>query len=579
MRKYKRYSFRMQLIVFHYHFMTGGVTSVILWALEALAASTKCPFDSCQLVSGEGTSSEKIIERLCSRSFVRYSSNSHQEKNKNTGLHGQQSAIPLAVDTHPILGYLSLSSQRELFKTIKQIKLLLRERYLNTDSLWWIHNWHLGKNIAFTTALFELLKEEPQQRIMLQLHDFPEQGRAHNMEQLHRLSLASLYPYRSRMVYIFINSHDRRAAVQSGLPSRRVALLPNPLNIKDSLQVARQAAIDKERRDHIRKWFTTLRRQNTRSSVEHIFLLYPVRAIRRKNIIESALLVTLLNRYRNTEGPSEKPERCYSLITTLQGRSKDEQGYSALIAQLYHEGLIDGIWNIAPQLERESVEYHELLASVDFLISSSILEGFGYTFAEALTSCSRLICRKIAVCEDFAPYYATDQLLPYENLMVDWNMLSDGHHKQQTYRGYLQQLKRYRTSLSDERYHQLTKDVEQLFDNQLCDYSYLSIPAQVDILRQIASHKKIEEMVGNNRALLTNLINFTRHNHRQPSLSDKFIAELRDSRFVARFNHAVTSLEDKPTMPVCNSLVDQAIEERMCTIDYLRPLTWPFTGV
>ncbi len=560
----------MQLIVFHYHFITGGVTSVILWALEALAASPRCSFKSCRLVSGEGATSEKIIKRLCSQSFV---------KDSSPNPHSQRPAIPLAFDIHPMLGYLSLSNQRELLNTIKQIKLLLREHYLHTDSLWWIHNWHLGKNIALTAALFELLSEEPQQRIMLQLHDFPEQGRAYNMEQLKRLSVTSLYPYRSRMVYLFINSHDCRIAEQSGLPSRHGALLPNPLNIKDSRQVAQQSAAHKERRDYIRRWFTTLQHQNTDRSVNQVFLLYPVRAIRRKNIIEAALLVTLLNYCQTTESPSEKPERYYSLITTLQGRSEDEKGYSALIAQLYHEGSIDGLWNIGSHLERQSIEYHELLAAVDFLISSSILEGFGYTFVEALTSYSRLICRKIAVYEDFAPYYAAEQLLAYEKLMVDWNMLSDGQQKQQSYRGYLQQLKRYRSSLSKESYYQLTQEVEQLFDSQLCDYSYLSIPAQVDILRQIASHKKIEELAANNRSLLTKLVSFTGDNYRQPPLSDKFVADLNDNRFVARFNHAAVSLEEQPTAPVCNPLIDRAMEERMCTIDYLRPLMWPFTGL
>ena len=563
MRKYKQYAFSMQLIVFHYHFTTGGVTSVILWALEALAASKKCPFDACQLVSGESASTEKITRRLGSGAFVERPSNGHN----------QQLGIPLTIDTHPILGYLSLSSQRELFKSIKEIKLLLRNRYLNSNSLWWIHNWHLGKNIALTAALFELLREEPQQRIMLQLHDFPEQGRAYNMEQLNRLSMASLYPYRSRMVYIFINKHDCHAAKQSALPSHNIALLPNPLNLKDAKQVARQLKIDEKRRDYIRRWFTTLLNQNSRSSVKHFFLLYPVRAIRRKNIIEAALLVTLLNCYHNAD---KKAEKHYSLITTLQGRSEDEQGYSALIAQLYHEGLTDGIWNIAPQLEDKSVEYQELLAAVDCLISSSILEGFGYTFAEALVSRNRLICRKIAVCEDFAPYYAPKQLLMYENLMVDWNMLSNRHHKQQIYRGYLQQLKRYRSSLSAERYQKLAKEVERLFDSQLCDYSYLSIPAQVDILRQTAFHKKIDKMMIHNRALITHLIGFTEHIYSRSPLNNKFIDELNDSRFVARFNDAVHSLEKKPTTPVCNPLIDRAMEERMCTIDYLRPLTWSF---
>ena len=53
---------------------------------------------------------------------------------------------------------------------------MLQERFGGDNAVWWVHNYHLGKNPLFTEALLRLAADPRGPRLVLQPHDFPEAG-------------------------------------------------------------------------------------------------------------------------------------------------------------------------------------------------------------------------------------------------------------------------------------------------------------------------------------------------------------------------------------------------------------------
>ena len=552
--------------------MVGGVTSVVLGALGAVAASALHRIESCLLVSGSDANAKNVLARLSTLNF-NYREGSTTKR------------VKLDVVCHKELGYLS-PAITETTALKNQIKQVLRARYVDTNSVWWVHNWHIGKNVAWTAALYDIIHEEPHQKILLQIHDFPEQGRASNMERLRRAALPTRYPLRPGVRYIFINSHDTTIAERAGIPSSRITLLPNPLSIGENKQeIARRFTLDAERRDYIRAAMLGVGSGGVQN-LSTVFLLYPVRTIRRKNVLEAGLITVLLNRYGDISDYDTTTR--YALVTTLPGSSKQESAYSALVCQMYREGLIPGVWNADSQLVPYSIRYYELLAAVDALICSSILEGFGYTLAEALMSRKRLICREISVLADLERYYAPNQLQKYDTIAIDWSTLGINQHKKEIHRGYLERLRTYMKTLSQERYRILTREIEELFDQPSIDYSYLAVPTQVEILRKLhhsetaESAESAESIVAENSALLRRISARTAAGPKsvESDIRDEFVAEFNDNRFAARFNHILSTItpDEKRHTPVSGASIDRSIEEQLCTIESLRPLGDAFSG-
>ena len=113
-------------------------------------------------------------------------------------------------------------------------------------------------------------------------------------------------------------------------------------------------------------------------------VLYPIRAIRRKNIGEAILLSLFFN---NNE----------TLAITLPPNSpadiKSYAGWKAFVKAknlnvVFEEGLTH--------------KFSELVLSAKFLITTSITEGFGFSFLEPWTAKKLLWGRKLApICRDF----------------------------------------------------------------------------------------------------------------------------------------------------------------------------------
>jgi hypothetical protein len=213
-------------------------------------------------------------------------------------------------------------------------------------SLYHFHNPTLGKNRA-SSAIVRALQEDGQS-VLLQVHDFAEDGRP---------ELYGPDPYPADCHYAAINSRDAAALVSAGLEPGGVHYLPNAVRpLAAPAPSGRGAA-----------------------------LLYPVRAIRRKNIGEAVLLSCFLDRGSHIAvtleptGPLDR-ESCDGWKSFAAGRG---------LPIRFGAGMERGL--------------DELLAGARAVITTSVKEGFGFAFLEPWTAGLPVYGRWLdETCPDFA---------------------------------------------------------------------------------------------------------------------------------------------------------------------------------
>ena len=291
----------MRVAICHYHLRTGGVTRIIAHAARALGAA------------GIGV----VV------------------------LSGEAPALPWSVPVRvvPGLGYDGGGSAEGLARSMAAAA---ADALGGPPDLWHVHNHSLGKNLLLPPALHALAAAGG--RLLLQIHDFPEDGRPRNYRRLlHELgggdaaALARvLYPYAPQVVYAALNRRDQGVLVAAGAEAR---LLPNPVWLPPRVaEVPVQAGL----------W------------------LYPTRAIRRKNLGELLLWAAVApagRRYATTlgpENPAEQPR--YRAWVDLAGELS--------LPVAFELGAGPG------------TRFEELVAAAECLVTTSVAEGFGMAFLE-----------------------------------------------------------------------------------------------------------------------------------------------------------------------------------------------------
>ena len=210
-----------------------------------------------------------------------------------------------------------------------------------------IHNPTLAKNKNFLKIIKALQKRKV--KLFLQIHDFAEDGRPS----------AYFYDdeYLSDCHYGVINSRDYNILSRAGLIDKglhKIFNIINPVDLKQEISNRKE------------------------------FVLYPVRVIRRKNFGE-AILLSLF--FRNKE----------TLAVTLPPNSpEDIKSYTGWKKFVSDKNL---------DIEFESGlkhNFHQLLLLSQFCITTSITEGFGFSFIEPWIYNKMLKGRKIPeICYDF----------------------------------------------------------------------------------------------------------------------------------------------------------------------------------
>ncbi len=231
--------------------------------------------------------------------------------------------------------------------TAEAIRAAIYEKWPHGCDIIHVHNPLLKKNNRLLKILS--LLQNMGFRLLCQVHDFAEDGRP--------FSFYEDQDYPSDCHYGVINSRDKEILISAGLKPHGVHLIRNTVSTLPS-------------EDH--------------PGIPRDIVLYPVRAIRRKNIGEAILLHLLLFQ--------DKP----LFFTLPPNSSPDIEAYNDWRKYTKNRGL--------PVLFNASCSYpfSGLVKSSAMLITTSITEGFGFAFLEAWTAKKLLWGRRLSgICTDF----------------------------------------------------------------------------------------------------------------------------------------------------------------------------------
>ncbi len=321
---------RISVAVIHYHLQPGGVTRVIERAIESLGDSV-----DVAIFSGE---------------------------------------------TFPALGY-SDSPPDDIEKQADGLRRLATERLGREPDIWHIHNHSLGKN-SFTPRLVQHLARAGC-RLLLQPHDFAEDGRPENYrllkDQLGDELNDTLYPLAEHVWYAPINYRDKAFLEEIGLP--HVHELPNAVTPHPAPEspISPPASLEgTEFTETLPLYSSVVKRESART------IVYPARAIRRKNMGEF-LLWSLL-----------APEG-YLFQSTLEPQNPVWLDYYNEWVEFAQEQSLPVEFNAG-----RKHDFGELVQNAEALISTSIAEGFGLAFLEPWLERKMLVGRKLPeITSDF----------------------------------------------------------------------------------------------------------------------------------------------------------------------------------
>ena len=298
----------MNVAVVHYHARPGGVTRVVERAVESLGKNAHCLFFTGEAARGETPLQKKI--RVV-----------------------------------PNLGY-------STDKSFQPLELLKRSRgaFGGEPDVWHIHNHCLGKNPALTQEVTTLAMAG--QKILLQIHDFSEDGRPDNYSNLGKLK-KRLYPIAPHIHYAVLNQRDLGFLKAAGIPEENLHLLPNSVSQLPQTEDRSQG-----------------------SGVSAPLFVYPCRAIRRKNIGELLLWSAVM------------PEARFA-VTLAPKNPEVKPIYDAWVAFAEELDL-----NVEFDAGAKT-PFHEMIAQADALITTSIAEGFGLAFLEPWLAGKPLVGRNL----------------------------------------------------------------------------------------------------------------------------------------------------------------------------------------
>ncbi|MGD8283706.1 MAG: hypothetical protein PVG70_15125 [Desulfobacterales bacterium] len=230
-------------------------------------------------------------------------------------------------------------------------------------------------------------------KFIYRVHDFVQQ-RPHffrNVKKFHEYRFgvvpnwhSVLYPASPNIKYIAINRYDRSRLIEHGIEENNVFYIPNSVDgamipPDDRTNELRTKIVDQEQLD---------------SSVR--FILYPVRCVRRKNVEEAIFFICYLNSLAagNTTRNHGHIKGKFHLLVSLIPESGDDARYADQLIEFAskHRLPVSIGFNDLVALERESdpqdptkIERYgvgDIVRVADLIITTSVLEGFGFAYLE-----------------------------------------------------------------------------------------------------------------------------------------------------------------------------------------------------
>jgi len=335
-----------RILVVHYHLRPGGVRRVIELALPAIARSAP-DLREITLAVGEG-SDPMWIENL----------------RKSLG------KVALRLVVEPSFRY--LAEQPSPAKSLRARLAPAMESLLRATDAVWIHNPALGRNLmladvlASTAARYGL-------PVIFHHHDFWFENRWARWPEMRAAGYSTLravaeacFPVGPGVVHATINRLDH-SALRCAFGERAI-WLPNP---------AFRAAVPSAGR--VRAARTWLTRELGDSGP---VWLCPTRLLRRKNLAEALLLTRWL-----------RPEAW--LVTTAAVSSEDERSYARRLMDAARKNGWRARFSILADREGDAPRVEELKAASEAVLLTSIQEGFGLPYVEAVAAGRPLLARRL----------------------------------------------------------------------------------------------------------------------------------------------------------------------------------------
>jgi len=354
-------------------------------------------------------------------------------------LTGEPSEIsfPVEVVHIPELAYFDGSPDQD-FKpeeVAESIINVIKERFNDKCDLIHVHNPVIAKNVNFLSILRHLQKNGI--RLFLQIHDFAEDGRP--------LFYYKKDEYTADSHYGVINSRDYKILSGAGLKKEGLHLIPNIVDC-----------------------FGGCRPEVATSNIA----LYPVRAIRRKNIGE-AILLSIFFKHNET------------LAITLPP-------YSPLDVESY-SGWKDFVRENRLNVEFEAglqKNFSELVQSARFIITTSITEGFGFSFLEPWMSKKVVWGRKLpGICDGFEDN-GIDLGHLYNRLFVPVNWIGRKNLYRRFKAAMMKNINIYKSRIYSEK---VAESCKKIVENENIDFGLLDESFQKDIIRRVLSDRKDAE--------------------------------------------------------------------------------------
>ena len=454
----------LRLMVIHYHLLPGGVASVIRDGLIALDRFG--PWDRIDLKILTG--SQDSID-----SFHRQIKNLSSDQ------------LHIDIECSPDLGYQdpsrisSLSEIHELSRKIEKDSTDFQAEVL------WIHNPTLGKNPALTAALHDLAHRKPDLRILYQIHDFVECSRFTNLLYLRKFfgthNIKTLYPISPSLTIVTLTETDRERMIEAGYPKAAVKTLCNPVMVESKPEPF--SPNERKELDHrIREWSNHQGFQFTEGGK---WLFAPIRTIRRKNVLELALLTQLLGKQ-------------WRLLVTLDCNSEPERPYAEFVKECFRKERLEATLGFGKDLLNPPYDFDRMYVSSEAVATTSILEGFGLIFAESVLYGRPLLGRNLPDLTREIPGLSLKNLYPA--LYVPQTSMD----RKRLWESYLKKLQKCteQVGIEKDQFMATQKSVQKYFQEDYADFSLLDLPAQANVLHRMKDSTYRKEVERLNESLV-----------------------------------------------------------------------------
>jgi len=370
------------------------------------------------------------------------------------------------------------------------------------------HSVPLGKNPRLNAAI-KLLADHCHNKnkpfwILNQIHDFAENSRP---ELLHNLQACTgkfdkkfaseiMYSNTPNVFYAVINSRDSENLEMIGISQKKIFYLPNSVDI-DIFTAKPMTRAKKYRNQLIGSLEEYAEKNNYIFDKKRKIILSPLKLMRRKNNIESLLLLLAFNYIKDE----------YQLLISLEAHAGKDVDYvnkfKKFIKKKKLPVTVGGGQELISLSEKRQFENGKIteFSIIDLfdlstaVITTSILEGFGFSFIEGWLTGKAVIGRKLPyVCKDFEKN-GMDLDHMYKKIWVPVKWIKNS--KKRIFGIYFKHLNQLRKQQglkpfpSSEIEKQLSKLKYKMINNRLCiDFKELDSDMQLEAVERIFSGKK-----------------------------------------------------------------------------------------